>query len=88
MYGFEGTYSEAAEFIPGKGYWVKVNSGCDLSDYCVGDIRYHTGVCGSSGCSFSSEDCSGFTGPVVLWDTSTNTWEVKTSIITPQRPAN
>ena len=31
MYGFEGTYSEATEFVPGKGYWVKVNSGCNLS---------------------------------------------------------
>jgi len=30
MYGFEGTYSEATEFVPGKGYWVKVSNGCDL----------------------------------------------------------
>lgn len=31
---------------------------------------------------------AGFTGPVVLWNASTNTWEVKVSIINPQRPAN
>jgi hypothetical protein len=30
MYGFEGTYSEATEFVPGKGYWVKVNNGCEF----------------------------------------------------------
>ncbi len=31
---------------------------------------------------------AGFTGPVVLWDTSANTWEIKLSIINPQRPTN
>jgi hypothetical protein len=30
MYGFEEAYSEATEFVPGKGYWVKVNNGCEL----------------------------------------------------------
>jgi len=31
MYGFEETYSEVTEFVPGKGYWVKVNNGCDFN---------------------------------------------------------
>ena len=31
---------------------------------------------------------AGFTGPVVLWNASANAWEVKRSIINPQRPAN
>lgn len=30
---------------------------------------------------------AGFTGPVVLWNVSTNCWEVKMSIIHPQKPA-
>ncbi|HED12864.1 MAG TPA: glycosyl transferase family 2 [Gammaproteobacteria bacterium] len=31
---------------------------------------------------------AGFTGPVVQWDVSANTWEIKMSIINPQRPSS
>lgn len=31
VYDFEGTYSVATEFLPGKGYWVKVNNECQFN---------------------------------------------------------
>ena len=72
MFGFNGSYSPAAQTVPGGGFWAKVSPGCSVNSVCASPAPLRSPAVNASGSSGSrlvikaEREATGLVGSAVV----------------------